>query len=227
MAKRREPEGLTFVPVRPVRMDDLGAVLRSTWGSGCWCMYPRLNASLSRQLPGPGGAAERRRRAMTELAGRRRAPGLLAYRGGEPVGWVAVAPRAEFVRIDQSRATPRVDDVEVWVIPCVTVRRMARGEGVALALIRAAVAYAAEQGAPAVEAYVRAGEGRVHEDFAYHGTEPMFRKAGFRVVRAPLAGMPKRWAPRVTMRIPCRMSPRRAKRGGGAIAAKTRPRSRR
>ena len=63
--------------------------------------------------------------------------------------------------------------------------------------------YAASQGAPAVEAYVRAGEARVHDDFAYFGTEPLFRRAGFRVVRDPLPGLPRNWTPRVTVRRRC------------------------
>lgn len=185
------------------RVDDLGRVLRGSWGSGCWCMYPRLTAAMERALPGTGSGATRRREAMTALARRRRAPGLLGYADGEVVGWIAVAPREELARIEASRATPRVDDTDVWVIPCITVRRRARGRGVALELIRAAVDYAAAQGAPAVEAYARAGKRRVHDDFAYYGTEPLFRRAGFRVIRRPLKGLPKNWTPRVTMRIEC------------------------
>jgi len=185
------------------RMADLGRVLSGGWGSGCWCIFPRMTPAQERALPGPGGASDRRRLAMTRLAGRRRAPGLLAYLAGEVVGWVAVAPRIDLARVDASKATPRVDEVPVWVIPCITVRRSARGRGIAVALVRAAVAYAASQGAPAVEAYPRAGRARVHDDFAYFGTEPLFRRAGFRVVRRPLRGLPKGRVPRVTMRLGC------------------------
>jgi GNAT superfamily N-acetyltransferase len=147
---------------------------------------------------------------MIRLASRRRAPGLLAYRDGEVAGWVAVAPRGELSRVDGSRATPRVDAVAVWVIPCITVRKQARGRGVALALIEAAVAYAARHGAPAVEAYARAGSGRVGDDQAFFGTEPMFRRAGFRRVRGPLPGTPRSWTPRATMRRECRRQPLRS-----------------
>jgi GNAT superfamily N-acetyltransferase len=137
---------------------------------------------------------------MTKLSRRRRAPGLIAFEGDEPVGWIAIAPRRELARIEASRATPRVDDQDVWVIPCVTVRKTARGQGIALALIRAAVAYAFEHGAPGVEAYPRAGTKRTSDDNAYFGTEPLFRRAGFRVVRKPLKNVPRNWIPRVTMR---------------------------
>lgn len=191
-------------PLTSARMEDLGRVLRGSWGNGCWCMFPRMTPQQERALPGPGTPAERRRKAMAELSRRRTAPGLLAYRDGEVVGWVAVAPRVELRRVDASKATPRVDESPVWVIPCITVRRNARGAGVAVALIRAAVAYAASRGAPAVEAYPRAGRVRVHDDFAYYGTEPLFRRAGFSVIRRPLKGLPKNWTPRVTMRVDCR-----------------------
>jgi GNAT superfamily N-acetyltransferase len=194
-------EQLVFRPLTPRLMDDLGEVLRGSWGTGCWCMHPRLTDAQLRELPGSGGEKERRREAMTKLARRRRAPGLLAFEGDEVVGWVAVAPRTELVRIDRSRATPRVDAEDVWVIPCVTVHKSARGRGMTWKLIRAAASYAFEHGAPAVEAYPRAGTARTVDDNAWFGTEAMFRRAGFRVIRKPLADLPRNWVPRVTMRI--------------------------
>jgi GNAT superfamily N-acetyltransferase len=192
---------LVFRPLTPRLIDALGTVLRGSWGTGCWCMYPRLTDAQTRELPGPGAVNQRRRDVMTQLARRRRAPGLLAFEGDEPVGWIAIAPRTELARIETSRATPRVDDEDVWVIPCITVRKTARGRGIALALIRAAVAYATEHGAPAVEAYPRAGATRTGDDNAYFGTEPLFRRAGFQVIRQPLENRPRHWVPRVTMRI--------------------------
>jgi GNAT superfamily N-acetyltransferase len=164
-------------------------------------MYPRLTDAQLCELPGSGSANQRQRDAMTKLARRRRAPGLLAFEDDEPVGWIAVAPRSELGRIEASRATPRVDDENVWVIPCMTVRKTARGRGIAVALIRAAVAYATKNGAPAVEAYPRAGAIRTGDDNAYFGTEPLFRRAGFQIVREPLKNLPRNWIPRVAMRI--------------------------
>lgn len=213
-----KPGPLRIVPLRPGRMDDLAKVTSGTWGAQCWCMHPRLNAALRRALPGPGDESEKRRRAMSALAAKRRAPGLLAYRGGEVVGWVAIAPRPELVQVDASKATPRVDEVPVWAIPCITVRRGARGQGVAQALIKAAVGYAAKHGAPAVEAYPRAGDVRVHDDYAFIGTEALFRKAGFRRIRGVMRGLPRGWTPRVTMRVSCtsKTSPRpRARSAAG------------
>ena len=202
-SKPSTPE-LDIRPLKPGLMDDFGSVLRGSWGAGCWCMFPRLTDAQMRELPGSGSSSQCRRDAMTRLARRRRAPGLLAFAGEEAVGWGAAAPRRELVRVDRSRATPRVDDEDVWVIPCVTVKKTARGQGIAVALIRAAVDYAMERGAPAVEAYPRAGAARTRDDNAYIGTQPLFRRAGFRVIREPLENVPRNWIPRVTMRINAR-----------------------
>ena len=192
---------LDFRPLTPGLMDDFGKVLRGNFGAGCWCMYPRLTERQTRELPGEGSVSLRRKAAMTQLAGRERAPGLLAYEGAEPVGWVAVAPREELTRIVRSRAMPPFDDLPVWVIPCVTVSKTRRGRGIAVALIKAAVRYAGEQGAPAVEAYPRADGERTGDDNVYFGTEAMFRRAGFEVVREPLPNRPRNWLPRPVMRV--------------------------
>jgi GNAT superfamily N-acetyltransferase len=181
-------------------------------------MHPRLTAKLRRALPPAPKGVSRSRVAMTALARRRRAPGLLAYIGREVAGWIAVAPRPELARTDSSKATPPVDDVPVWVVPCITVRRRFRGRGVAQALLRAAVDYAGSQGAPAVEGYPRASNARVHDDFAFIGTESLFRKAGFRTVRGPLKGVPRGWTPCVTMRVACTSKTSRPRRARSASA---------
>ena len=200
MPRTREPV-LDIHPLTPTRMDDLGAVFAGSWARSCWCMHPRLKDAEQKALPGSGPLKARRRAAMTALAGENPAPGLIAYQDGQPVGWVALGPRGAYHRVDLSRATPPVDEVPVWIIPCVTVAKTARGQGVAVALLKAAVAYAAKQGAPAVEAYPRAGTAHSGDDNVYFGTEPLFRRAGFKVVRGPLENRPRSWLPRVTMRI--------------------------
>jgi GNAT superfamily N-acetyltransferase len=204
---------LTIRPLTAARVDDVKTVTRGTWGSACWDLFPRYTAAQQRELgitgSGPGAAESKRRAALAKLARRRKnSAGLVAYEGREPIGWISLGPRYDFSRVDNSRATPPVDDVPAWVIPCITVRRGHRGEGVAVAMIRAAVEYAGKRGAPAVEAHPRAAGKRVHDDFAFFGTEAMFRKAGFRKIRGVLPKLPKGWTPRVTMRATCGSSPR-------------------
>ena len=158
---------ISFSPLTEESLDHLGMVLRGSWGATCWCMHPRLTDRDMRELPGAGAVNQRRRAAMAGLTTRPHAPGLLAFEDGEPVGWIAVAPRHELARVDGSRAKPRVGDTDVWVIPCITVRKGWRGRGIALALIHAAVRYTAENGAPLVEAYPSAGSERTGDDNAY------------------------------------------------------------
>jgi GNAT superfamily N-acetyltransferase len=199
---------LTIRPLTAARVDDVKTVMRGTWGSTCWDLFPRYTATQQRELgivgSGPGTAEPKRRAALAKLARRRKnSAGLVAYQDGEPIGWISLGPRYDFSVLEKSRATPPVDDVPAWVIPCITVLRGHRGQGVAIAMIRAAVDYAGKRGAPAVEAYPRAEGKRVHDDFAFFGTEAMFRKAGFRKIRGVMPRLPKNWTPRVTMRAKC------------------------
>ncbi|MGH2472861.1 MAG: GNAT family N-acetyltransferase [Candidatus Limnocylindria bacterium] len=204
MAPARDSQ-LEIRPLTAARVDDVKTVMRGTWGSTCWDLFPRYTAAQQRDLgitnAGPGTAEAKRRAVLAKLARRRKnSAGLVAYRSADPIGFVSLGPRSDFSVVEKSRATPPVDDVAVWVIPCITVRRGHRGQGVAVAMIRAAVEYAGKRGAPAVEAYVRAGGKRVHDDYAFFGTRAMFDKAGFREVRGVLPGLRKGSVPRVTMR---------------------------
>ena len=200
MAEGASNGKLTIRPLTPTHVDDLKTVTAGTWGASCWCLFPRYTAAQQRERGLDKGGDAVRRAEVARLARRRNAPGLIAYRGKEPVGWIAIGPRSDLSRIDRSRATPAVDELAVWVIPCITVRRGHRGEGIAVAMIRAAVDYATGFGAPAVEAYPRADNKRLNDDFVFFGTESLFRKGGFQQVRGVLAGLPNSWTPRVTMR---------------------------
>ncbi len=113
-----------------------------------------------------------------------RAPGLVAYVGTEAVGWTSVGPREDYERLAFSKVLAPVDATPVWSIVCFVVGRRSRGQGVAAALLDAAVDYARDQGATTLEAYpVDVAEGaRIPSANVYHGTLSMFERAGFEVV---------------------------------------------
>ena len=83
----------------------------------------------------------------------------------------------------RSRTIPRLDDRPVWAIVCFVVGEGARGTGLTRALIDAAVEYAADHGAPAIEAYpADMGEGRISAAAAYVGSMSTFLATGFELV---------------------------------------------
>ena len=76
-----------------------------------------------------------------------------------------------------------MDDQPVWSITCFFVARAYRGQGLTVALIKAAVAYAGEQGAEMVEAYpVEPKSEEMPAVFAWTGFASAFRQAGFEEV---------------------------------------------
>lgn len=111
------------------------------------------------------------------------APGLLAYRDGEPVGWVALAPREEYTLLQRSRNLGPVDDTPAWVITCFYIDRHHRGTGVASTLLAAAVRYAKANGARAVEGIPidTTARAKANADL-YTGTLAMFLDARFQEI---------------------------------------------
>ena len=108
---------------------------------------------------------------------------MVAYRDGEPIGWVSVGPRDDYERLKHSKILAPLDDKPVWSIVCFVVSRKARNQGVAQTLLDAAVDYARDHGATLLEAYpVETAGARVPAAHAYKGTVGMFERAGFEVV---------------------------------------------
>jgi GNAT superfamily N-acetyltransferase len=120
---------------------------------------------------------------MAALVAADERPGLLAYAGDDPtpVGWVALAPRSAYPRLNRSRKLGPVDDRPVWSITCFYIHRRHRGSGVATALLAAAVDHARSRGAEIVEAYPidTAARSSIANADLYTGTLAMFERAGF------------------------------------------------
>jgi GNAT superfamily N-acetyltransferase len=171
-------------PATPERWDDVVSLFTRPGPRGgtpiasqCWCRF-----WLERGKDYRAGWGDGHRSALEEEVRSGSVPGLLAYTAGEPVGWCRVGPRETFARLEASRTLERVDDVRVWSVPCFYVHPLAKRQGVASALLEAALAFAAEHGAPALEGYA-ARPGDVNID-AYTGYLPMFLTAGFEPVAA-------------------------------------------
>lgn len=145
---------------------------------GCWCTWflrPRAETD--------AGWGEGNRDFLHARVAAGAPLGLLAVENGEPLGWVALAPRPSYVRLGASPITRSDGGVETWSVTCFFVHRSARRRGLAAQLLDAAVDHARERGATAVEAFPVDTEGsRRGAGDLYHGTRTMFTAAGFTVL---------------------------------------------
>jgi len=146
--------------------------------AGCWCMLWRLS-----HKDWQAGKGEGNRRALRRLVRGGAEPGLLAYQDGEPIGWCAVAPRADYPALARSRVLGPVDDRPVWSVACLFVARPYRRQGVSARLLEAAAEHAGRHGATIVEGYPTVpSTDRAPDAFLWTGTAAAFERAGFREV---------------------------------------------
>ena len=177
------------VQTRPVGPGELAALTdlfhsaRNT--RHCWCMA--FCTTRTQLALGWFGGGNRRR-----FAGMSADPvpmGVLATVDDEPVGWAACGPRSRFLAATDPTNTltavmRRSEDELVWLAPCLFVRPGRRGTGIPYALVRAAIALAADHHAAAIEGRPVAGpDHRPGEDFV--GRERVFADLGFRALDRP------------------------------------------
>jgi GNAT superfamily N-acetyltransferase len=185
----REPvtaEQLTIVPANEATWEDLQAVFATGDPARCSCQRFRMLPKESWGSEGPEELAARLR--DQTACGNRKAQatsGLIAYVDGEPVGWCAVAPRAGHPRLLRDFRVPWLGrnedrtDPTVWAVTCFVTRAGYRRRGISRALARAAVGFARERGARAIEGYPDLVDG------GSVGTLAMFTDAGFAEVNRP------------------------------------------
>jgi GNAT superfamily N-acetyltransferase len=160
----------------------------------CWCLSYRIPSKQNQALRGTD-----RGDLVKQLVAQSPPPGVLAYDGGEVVGWAAVHPRAD-TSFAGNRKIPHVDDAEAWSVWCIRVRPGYRGKGISHHLLAGAVGMARSFGAPAVEGYpVDNGGRKVDLTMAYVGTRKLFEDAGFTKVAD--TGSVLNGFPRVLMRL--------------------------
>ncbi len=172
-------------PATPDRWSDLVRVFgrRGEDPSWCWC---RLFLGSATNVPAAAGPRPDNRDALRqEVIHAAVPPGLLAYVQGQPVGWTRVGPRSGFPRVSGNRALARVltDDPGVWWVTCFAVDSRHRRSGVGSALLKAAVEFAREHGATAIEGHpvdvAALSTAQVAGSAVFTGTMAMFSAAGF------------------------------------------------
>lgn len=183
---------ISVVPANQASCEDL-RTLFGTRGAASWCRCQRYKL-------GPGESfrsfpVEERARRLCEQTDcghpeSDRTSGLVAFLDAEPVGWCAVEPRTEYhglLRVFRvpwdGRDEDRTDDT-VWAVTCLFARAGFRRRGVSRALARAAVAFARERGARAIEAYPITTTNVIAEEL-HVGTPGVFADAGLVEVSRP------------------------------------------
>ena len=187
---------MRVVPANEASCEDLQAVFGAR-GEASQCQCQRFKTIATQwdgeaKLSNEARAHRLREQTHCGQAGATTTSGLVAYLESEPVGWCAVEPRPAYVRLQRKplvwagRAEDKADD-GVWAVVCLITRAGFRHRGVTYALARAAVDFARERGARAIEGYpmvVDAGQeitwGELHV-----GNRSAFAAAGFAEVTHP------------------------------------------
>jgi GNAT superfamily N-acetyltransferase len=190
----RDPAGaLRVVPANEASWTDLQTVMGTRGDAhSCQCQWFKVRDKDWRGVPREERSARLREQTDCGHPDSPTTSGLVAYLDGEPVGWCAVEPRAAYLRLLRMR-TPWVGRSEdpaddgVWVVPCFQVRVGFRRMGISGALARAAVQFARERGARAIEGYPMVTEPGKEVTWGelYVGPVSAFTEAGFVEVAAP------------------------------------------
>ena len=187
---------LTIMPANEASWEDLEAVFGTRGASAsCHCQRYKMRFRESWASVGPEELAARLR-VQTECGhpASGSTSGLLAYLDGAPVGWCAVEPRTAYPRLLRDCRVPWLDrdedkaDDGVWAVTCILTRAGFRKRGISRALAQAAVDFARNRGARAIEGYpmiTTPGQdiGLIEE--LHVGSRGIFAAAGFKEVSHP------------------------------------------
>ena len=183
---------VTVVPANEATWEDLEQVFGHRGpASRCQCQRYKLHPKESfGSVPVEERAWRLREQTDCGQPGATTTSGLVAYLGGEPAGWCAVEPRPAYdglVRVFRvpwdGRDEDRTDG-SVWAVTCLLTRAGYRRRGISRALAQAAVAFARDRGARALEAYPIVRTDVISEEL-HVGTVGVFAAAGLTEVSRP------------------------------------------
>jgi GNAT superfamily N-acetyltransferase len=188
-----KPEAeVSVVPANTVSWEDLELVFGTRGASSrCQCQRYKLAPKESfGSFPEEERAFRLRQQTDCGHPRSKTTSGLVAYLADEPVGWCAIEPRNEYAgllrvfRVPWEGRDEDREDATVWAVTCLLTRAGFRKRGVSRALARAAVDFARERGARAMEAYPITTTNVITEEL-HVGTVPTFTAAGLAVVSRP------------------------------------------
>ena len=179
----QNPEFLSQLTVEPVTIKNWNKFIMLFGEKGacgnCWCMYYRLSKADFQK----GKANEGNKKAIKEIIWEGKPVGLVALLKDKPIAWCAFAPREDFIKLEKSRIHKRIDNKDVWSIPCLFIDKHYRRSGVSVQLLKGAIKYAKGVGIKIIEAYPAIPtQDKIPDTFAWVGLYKSFERAGFKIV---------------------------------------------
>jgi len=186
------PGEVTVVPANQATWDDIQAIFGTHDAGRCMCQRYMIRDMMWSSFSREERAERLREQTCCDDPESPVTSGLVAYLDGEPVGWCAVEPRSAYERLRSMRTpwTGREEDKDydtVWAVTCFVTRVGYRKRGLTYPLAKAAVGFARERGAAALEGYAMITEpgkeitwGELHV-----GPLSAYEEAGLRAVSQP------------------------------------------
>jgi GNAT superfamily N-acetyltransferase len=183
---------IRVVPANQASWEDLQTVF-GTRGEAALCQCQRYKLrprEFFAGFPVEERADRLRRQADIGHPASEATSGLVAYLDAEPAGWCAVEPRTAYAgmlrhsRVPWAGRTQDKADDSVWAVTCFVTRVGFRKRGVSRALALAAVAFARERGAAALEGYPITTKDVIPMEL-HVGTTGVFAAAGLIEVSRP------------------------------------------
>ena len=170
---------LTFEPLTKSNWNKFVQLFGEKGACGnCWCMYYRLKKTDFIE----GKVDEGNKRAMKDIVWENKPIGILGFYEGQAIAWCAFAPREDFLKLENSRVHKRIDDKEVWSIPCFFIDKAFRRNGVSVKLLKGVIEYAKSNGIKIIEAYPTIPtQEKLPDSFAWIGLYKSFERVGFEI----------------------------------------------
>ena len=171
---------LKFEPLTTSTWKQFETLMGEKGGCGnCWCMYFRLPYKEFQENKPDGN-----KKMMRHLVNKGKPQGLIASTDQEPIGWIAMAPREDYMKLEKARVFKRFDDKPVWSITCFFIKKQFRHMGLSRQLIKGAVDFAKRKKIKTLEAYPAIPyDEKVPHAFLWVGVLSSFINNGFKIVK--------------------------------------------